>query len=196
MHRLQTGAGLALALGCALLGASSGAFAQDRAAFAQRTIADSAADAAMVPDAPPAPPVPVAALPAPAAELQIPVAASTIAAGETITDSMLVERTFPAAVATQYPVAVSRSQLVGKVARRTLLAGNLVPTMAVGESQLVTRGVAAEIRFEKDGLSISATGVPLESGVVGAVVRLKNADSGKIVTGVVQSDGSVRVGTP
>ncbi|MCK0207906.1 flagellar basal body P-ring formation chaperone FlgA [Starkeya koreensis] len=195
MLRLQTGAGVALALCCALLGTTSGAFAQDRATLARQPIADSVAAAASTPEPPPAPSA-VATLPPPPAELQLPVAASTIAAGETITDAMLAERPFPAAVATQYPVAVSRGQLVGKVARRTLLAGNLVPTMAVGESQLVTRGVAAEIRFEKDGLSISATGVPLESGVVGAVVRLKNADSGKIVTGVVQSDGSVRVGTP
>lgn len=192
MFRLFTGALAALACGCAL--ALAPAQAQTRAMLAERPIADTAAAAEA--SEPAAAAAPTFAPPPMPDEIRLPVAATTIAAGETISDALLAERSYPSAVAAQYPVAVSRSQLVGKVARRTLLAGNAIPVAAVSETQLVTRGVAAEIRFEKDGLSITATGVPLESGTAGAVVRLKNADSGKIISGVVQADGSVRVGPP
>lgn len=186
MFRLMTGALAVLAMTCAL------AQAQSRA---PRTIADTVAAAGYG-----AEPEPEQALPAPApaapAEVGLPVAAVTIAPGETVTADMLEERRFPAAVTGQHPVAVNAGQLIGKVARRTLFAGNLIPVTAVREAQPVTRGMAAEMRFEKDGLSITALGVPLESGVAGAVVRLKNADSGKIVSGIVQADGSVRVSVP
>lgn len=189
MFRLITGALAVLALSCAL------AQAQSRAALAERTIADTvaAAEQAAEPAAEPAP-APVA--PAPPAAISLPVAAVTIAPGEAISAAMLEERSFPTAMASQHRVAVSPSQLVGKIARRTLLAGNVIPVAAVREAQPVTRGIATEIRFEKGGLSITTIGVPLESAAAGAMVRLKNADSGKFVSGVAQADGSVRISVP
>ena len=187
MLRLLPGAALALALSCAPL------LAQAPAAARQRPIADTvssvAAPAAPAP-VPAAPPPVVAAAPA---QISLPVAATNIAPGETITASMLDERAFPVAVAGQHPVAVNQGQLIGKVARRLLPAGNTIPVAAVAEAVIVTRGVATELRFEHEGLSIRALGVPLESGVLGAMVKLKNVDSGKIVAGVVQADGSVKV---
>jgi flagella basal body P-ring formation protein FlgA len=188
MLRLLPGAALALALSCAPL------LAQAPSAARQRPIADTVSSAAPAPAPVPAP-VPAAppAVVAAPAQISLPVAATNIAPGETITASMLDERAFPAATAGQHPVAVNQGQLIGKVARRLLVAGNTIPISAVAEAQLVTRGVATELRFEHEGLSIRALGVPLESGVLGAMVKLKNADSGKIVAGVVQADGSVKV---
>lgn len=189
MLRLLPGAALALALSCAPLQA------QAPSAARQRPIADTVSSAAPAPVPAPVPAAPPAVVAAPA-QISLPVAATNIAPGETITASMLDERAFPAATASQHPVAVNQGQLVGKVARRLLVAGNTIPVSAVAEAQLVTRGVATELRFEHEGLSIRALGVPLESGVLGALVKLKNADSGKIVAGVVQSDGSVKVSVP
>ncbi|MBS9479317.1 flagellar basal body P-ring formation chaperone FlgA [Ancylobacter radicis] len=200
MLRHLWGAALALALSCALAQGSATAQEATRGAFrvAGTSIADTRAHDATLGDW--MAPVPAgaarapAARPATAAEIHLPVAAGAIAPGDKITDDMLVDRAFPSSVASQYPIAITRAQLVGKVARRVLLAGNVIPVAAVGDAKVVTRGVAAELRFEQDGLVITALGVPLDSGTVGAVVRLKNIDSGKVVTGVVQDDGSVKVG--
>ncbi|WP_371347767.1 flagellar basal body P-ring formation chaperone FlgA [Ancylobacter sp. IITR112] len=194
MTRLLPGGLLALALSCALMPAVAPALAQSAAAR-QRPIADTVSGM----DMPPAPaPAPVPAAPAApvASQISLPVAATNIAPGETITAAMLAEKAFPASMANQYPLAVNHGQLVGKVARRPLAAGNAIPVAAVAEAQLVTRGVATELRFEQDGLSIRALGVPLESGSLGAMVKLKNADSGKVVAGIVQADGSVKVSAP
>lgn len=196
MNRLLPGGVRALALSCAVLSAVLPALAQAPAAARQRPIADTVSGL----DAPPAPAqVPVPSAPAAVAapeQISLPVAATNIAPGETITAAMLGERAFPVSMAHQYPLAVNPGQLVGKVARRPLAAGNAIPVAAVAEAQLVTRGVATELRFEQDGLSIRAIGVPLESGALGAMVKLKNADSGKVVAGIVQADGSVKVTAP
>ena len=48
--------------------------------------------------------------------------------------------------------------------------------------------------FVHGALSITATVVPLEPGAVGDMVRLRNPDSGKVLTGIVLADGSVRLG--
>ena len=41
---------------------------------------------------------------------------------------------------------------------------------------------------------ISITAVPLEPGAAGDVVKLRNVDSGRIFSGIVMADGTVRVG--
>ena len=119
---------------------------------------------------------------------------STISAGDVITEDMLEERPFTVANAQRYPMAASRSALVGKVAKRMLVAGNPIATFSVMEPKLVTRGVATTIIFQEGGLHIRGQAMPLESGVVGASVRLKNQDSGHVITGIVQADGTVKVG--
>lgn len=187
-----------LALGVLALGAVALGVVAFAGGALGASIADSRVDSAAMADwapatgaAPAAPQAAGAPLPQ---QILLPVAATTVAPGETITDAMLVDKSFPAHVTSEYPVAVNRGQLVGKVARRVLLAGNAVPVAAVGDAKVVTRGVATELRFEQDGLLITAMGVPLDSAGVGTMVRLKNVDSGKIVTGIVQADGSVKVG--
>ncbi len=180
----------ALAMGLCLAAAGSAA-AQSIAALAEeaRQVREQAA----------ATPTPVAPAPAPRSNSLYPdviltVPAATISPGETITANMLEDRVYTAAEAQRFPQAASRSALMGKVAKRMLMPGQPVPFFAVGEPKLITQGVPATIRFESGGLSIRAIGMPMESGVVGAVVRLKNVDSGHMVTGVVQADGTVKVG--
>jgi flagella basal body P-ring formation protein FlgA len=90
--------------------------------------------------------------------------------------------------------AVALADLEGKVARRTLLPGRYVKVNALRETYLVEKGVPVEMVFVSGGLSISATAVSLQAGAAGDMVKLRNADSGKIVSGIVMADGTVRVG--
>lgn len=191
MNRARVALGLVLALASAVLPASL-AGAQSLAALADEARAAReqqglATDAATV--------TPLRTQPAIAApDVILTVPASTINAGDVITEDMLEERPFTVANAQRYPMAASRSALVGKVAKRMLVAGNPIATFAVTEAKLVTRGVATTIIFQEGGLHIRGQAMPLESGVVGASVRLKNQDSGHVITGIVQADGTVKVG--
>ena len=48
--------------------------------------------------------------------------------------------------------------------------------------------------FVHGGLTITAMAVPLEPGALGDMVRLRNPDSGKVFSGIVLADGTVRLG--
>lgn len=129
-----------------------------------------------------------------AEERVLPVPAVTIYAGDTINESMLKDRTFPENYRYRTAVIESPRVLAGKMARRTLVPGEPIPMNAVDDPKLVTRGVQAQIVFEEGGLSIMGTGIPLQSGALGETIQVKNADSGRIITGRVQSDGRIRIG--
>lgn len=114
--------------------------------------------------------------------------------GEAIDLALLKEvtlkpgRTVPPAVAFRAP------ELEGKVAKRTLLPGRYIPTNAVREAWLVEQGASVQVMFVSGGLTISATAVTLQPGAAGDFVRVRNIDSGKILSGTVMADGSIRVG--
>jgi flagella basal body P-ring formation protein FlgA len=88
----------------------------------------------------------------------------------------------------------SQEDLVGKVARRTLLPGHPIAENAVREVDLVVRGTAVQLVFQQPGLTITTYASPLQDGGVGDLIRLRNTDSGAVVVGIVQRDGTVRVG--
>jgi flagellar basal body P-ring formation protein FlgA len=124
----------------------------------------------------------------------LPVPAFTILPGDTIRDDSLVERAFAPNLPGLANVIDAKPSLVGRIARRTLLPGQPIPANAIDEPRMVTRGVTVKLIVEDGGLMIIAFGLPLQSGGVGALVRVRNVDTGVVVTGVVQPDGSVRAG--
>ena len=125
--------------------------------------------------------------------LTLPVPIVTIYPGDMIGAEQLTDRTFvEAQVGGGY--ATSPDMLIGKVARRTLLPAHPIPGNAVGEIDLVTRGTAVQLVFQQPGLTITAYASPLQDGSAGDVIRVRNTDSGAVILGVVQPDGTVRVG--
>jgi len=129
-----------------------------------------------------------------AEERILPVPSVTIYPGDTISESMLKDRAFPANYRYRTAVVESPRALAGKMARRTLLPGEPIPLNAVDDPRLVTRGVQTQILFEEGGLSIMGIGIPLQSGTVGETIQVKNADTGRIIIGRVQADGRIRIG--
>jgi flagella basal body P-ring formation protein FlgA len=90
--------------------------------------------------------------------------------------------------------STSRQAVVGKVARRVLLKGHAIPISSVREAYLFKEGERVALVFRDGGLSIEASGVALQPGVLGSPVNVRNSETGVIVRGVVQSNGSVQVG--
>jgi len=123
----------------------------------------------------------------------LPVPVVTIYPGDTIAADMLTSGTFPAGTAASYPVIASRAELIGKVARRTLLAGKLIARNTVGEPDLVRKGKIVPIRYQQGPLTITASVLALQSGALDDMIQVRNIDSGKVVVATVAADGSVRV---
>lgn len=117
---------------------------------------------------------------------------TTIFPGETITESRLkpVEVTNPN-IAPGYASAVE--EVVGKVAKRTLVAGRTIPMGMLREPFTVQRGTPIRLIAHMGTLSISASGTPLADAMTGDVIRVRNLDSGVTVSGTVMADGTVEV---
>ncbi len=124
---------------------------------------------------------------------RLPVPTVTIYPGDTIAADMLGTGTFPAGTADNFPVVASRDDLIGKVARRTLLPGRLIVRNTVGEPDLVQKGKIIPIHFEQGPLMITASVLALQSGALNDTIQVRNIDSGKVIVATVAADGSVRV---
>ena len=114
--------------------------------------------------------------------------------GETIDVSTLKEVTLKPGKVIPGGVVFLPEDLDGKVARRTLLPGRYIPSNSLREAWLVEQGAAVQVTFVAGALVISATAVTLEPGAAGDLVKVRNLDSGKVFSGTVMADGSIRVG--
>ena len=125
--------------------------------------------------------------------ITLPVPTATIYPGDQINADALGERTFDQSQI-RSGFADSEDQLVGKMARRTLLPDRPIALNAIGQVNLVNRGTPVQLVFQEAGLIITAFASPLQDGSAGDLIHVRNEDSGTIVIGVVQADGTVRVG--
>lgn len=136
---------------------------------------------------------PAALAPACAASRGLPVPVQVIYPGDRISDAMLVDSQEPALGAPPPGMLWDRVDLVGKVARRTLLPGRPIPSVAVEEPRAVSTGAQVTLIYEQDGVSIATTAQALQNGYAGQMVQVRNLDSGLVVSGSVRADGAVVV---
>lgn len=130
------------------------------------------------------------------ANLELPVPNVAIYPGDIIRSDLLVERSFSVPADENWAVHRSRDGLIGKTARRTLLPGKPIALNAVRDPHVVQQGKPVTLIFQSGGLTITGQAVPLQSGGVGDLLSLRNSESGAMVKGIVQADGSVRVAGP
>ncbi len=126
-------------------------------------------------------------------EKRLPVPAVSIRAGELIRDDMITERAFAPNALGVAMFIEGRQVLVGRMARRSLLPGQPIPTNAVEDPWTVARGAMVKVVVEDSGLSIVTYGSAMQSGAAGALIPVRNADTGVIIKGIVQPDGTVKV---
>ncbi len=117
---------------------------------------------------------------------------STIFPGDVISSSqvMEVEVTNPN-LAGGYTSNVK--DVIGMVAKRTLVPGRTIPVASLREPFTIERGKSVRIMFNVGGLTISATGSALQDAMTGDSIRVRNTESGVTVTGTVRADGNVEV---
>ena len=90
---------------------------------------------------------------------------------------------------------MTKQEIVGKVARQTLLPNRPIPIVALMTPRLFQQGARVRIVFNESGITASAVGLALEPGSEGDRVRVRNADSSLVIVGRVDADGSVVVGS-
>lgn len=121
----------------------------------------------------------------------LPVAARIIYPGDTITEDMITLK--PAApIKGVGLLATDAESLIGKTARRTLLPGQPIPKVAIREAYVVFQGKSVPVVFQSGTVTITGVALALESGGAGEMISARNPDSGVVIRGIVQPDGSLR----
>lgn len=123
-----------------------------------------------------------------------PVPRVTVYPGDAITRENLEARSFRFRKGVAIPYVRSPKELIGMVARRTLLPGKPILKNSLREADLIQRGQTAQVIFKAGGLVISGYGKALEPGAIGDIIALRNIDSGSIIRGQVRADGSILLG--
>ena len=123
----------------------------------------------------------------------IPVPRIVIYPGDIISDDMLTDAPISEVEGAIGTIVEDRSALLGRLARRTLLPGRAVLTIAVGNPRAIKNGSEVTLYYSEGDLKIITEASALQDASVGDVVKVRNADSGITVSGIVQPDGSVRV---
>jgi flagella basal body P-ring formation protein FlgA len=87
----------------------------------------------------------------------------------------------------------SIDEVIGKISKQTLTAGNIVNSNQIQEAKLVRRGETVTLIARVGGLSVRSTGIAMADAVYGERVSVKNIDSKRVVDGTAQGQGLVQV---
>lgn len=129
-----------------------------------------------------------------AAQEPVPVPTVVIYPMDRITPDMVgIASLMPPVPASSY--YMTKQDIIGKVARQTLLPNRPIPIVSLMTPRLFQQGARVRITFSSYGITASAVGMALEPGSEGDRVRVRNSDSNLVITGRVDADGSVVVGS-
>jgi flagella basal body P-ring formation protein FlgA len=126
-------------------------------------------------------------------QVTVVVAHHSLTAGEVLTAEDLDVRT-QASTALPVDFVSDPEQAVGLTVRRTVPAGTLLAPGALVYPELVERGEIVTLISGSGAIRVKGEGVALAAARVKERVRVRTS-SGRIVEGVVQASGEVRVGT-
>ncbi|HAX91985.1 MAG TPA: flagella basal body P-ring formation protein FlgA [Rhodospirillaceae bacterium] len=90
-------------------------------------------------------------------------------------------------------VLTAESAIIGQELRHDHAEGQFVRTRDVAPPRLVTRGALVTLRVETPLMQITTQGRALQDGAKGDVIRVTNTQSNRVIEGVIEADGIVRV---
>ena len=113
--------------------------------------------------------------------------------GDMITADALVERKVRVSSGNAAVFGENPKDLIGKMARRTLLRNEYVPRSAVREQDAVLQGKPYKVIYNSESLSIVGEGIAQKAGAVGEIIPVRNPASGIMFKARVQADQTLAV---
>ncbi|MFC1526840.1 flagellar basal body P-ring formation chaperone FlgA [Candidatus Latescibacterota bacterium] len=86
------------------------------------------------------------------------------------------------------------AQLEGMQTRRPVGYGDVLTGQHVEPVPVIHRGDEVTVTVQSANMQMSVRGIALQDGGIGSRIRVKNADSGKVTSGVIVDSGTVRAG--
>jgi flagellar basal body P-ring formation protein FlgA len=126
-------------------------------------------------------------------QVEVVVARRGLAAGDVLTAADVEARTLTS-TSLPYDFISNPAQVIGLTVRRAVPAGTVLAPAALVHPELVERGALVTLVSGSGTIRVKSEGVALEGARVKERVRVRS-QSGRIVEGVVEASGEVRVGT-
>lgn len=126
------------------------------------------------------------------ARLQVLVAAQPLERGVQVKAGML-SRAERDVAQLPYGYFTNQRPVLGQVLQRNLSPGKVLTPGMLSPPLLVRRGQVVTLAAGADGFSVTTQGVALQDGARGALVRVRNSRSKRVVQGVVTGSGQVQV---
>ncbi|GIL00248.1 MAG: flagella basal body P-ring formation protein FlgA [Alphaproteobacteria bacterium] len=123
--------------------------------------------------------------------VDVPVPATMIYAGQPIPLAALTMRRVTSRYAAAAGIAVDAGQLDGKLARSTLVPGRPIALSQLREPHVINASKPVTIVYRAGALVITGEVIPLSSAAAGERVRARNVDTGLVVSGIAQADGTL-----
>lgn len=120
------------------------------------------------------------------------VAQNAIARDETITASALAleEKEISPAISGYF---TDLAQVSGHIAKRAIGADQILTASMVKSPDIISKGQSVIIEAASGSFAIRTAGTALTNGGMGDTIKVRNTESGRVVEGVVVSDGKIRV---
>jgi len=126
-------------------------------------------------------------------QIGVVIARRSIAAGEILTADDLETRK-QSSSALPYDFIGDPAQAVGLTVRRGIPSGTVLVPAALEHPEIIERGALVTLVSGGGSVSVRSEGVALQGGRLNQRVRVRSP-SGRVVEGVVEASGEVRVGT-
>ncbi|WP_263080838.1 flagellar basal body P-ring formation chaperone FlgA [Endozoicomonas sp. Mp262] len=85
----------------------------------------------------------------------------------------------------------SVKEVIGKKLRYRVSAGKVITSDLLERELLVNKGDKVVIEFHSTGLHVKMSGIALEDGELNEQIKVRNAESGKIIDGLIMEAGKV-----
>ncbi|WP_416355088.1 flagellar basal body P-ring formation chaperone FlgA [Aureimonas phyllosphaerae] len=128
-----------------------------------------------------------------AADLNLPVPTAVVYPGQSVLDRGVISARFTVPGNQLSAYVVEEGMLKDRIARRTLLPNQPILLSDLKSPDAVTVGQVATLIYREEGLLITGKGLPLQSAQAGQPVRVRNVDSGVLISGIASEDGSIEV---
>ena len=124
--------------------------------------------------------------------VQVPVLSRSMKSGDVITDSDIRFEELEE-VKLQGDVLLDETQILGQEIRRSQTEGSYFLARDIVTPRMVKRGDIVTLKLETPFMQITTKGRALQDGAEGALVRVTNINSKKVVEGTVMQEGVVQV---
>ncbi len=91
---------------------------------------------------------------------------------------------------------LSRDEILGATARRTIQKGGIITRSSITEAGGVRRGMVADIMVQSGSVIIRTRGSVLNDAMPGEAVRIMRLGTNSILTGILQENHTVFIGSP